>query len=98
MLRSIRSTAFLGTLLLAGAASAQPTKEKPAKPLLLAQNRPIDDSVVNRLRSQGYARDLVFEKVDENTPGDKKEKAAYVVNSNTAPDARLVVDLSLKHE
>jgi hypothetical protein len=53
---------------------------------------------MNRLRSQLYARDLVFEKVDESTPGDKKEKAAYVVNWNTAPDARLVVDLSLKHE
>jgi hypothetical protein len=66
--------------------------------MLLAQNRPIDDGLMNRLRSQVYARDLVFEKVDESTPGDKKEKAAYVVNWNTAPDARLVVDLSLKHE
>ena len=81
-----------------GASSAQPASDKVSKPMLLAQNRPIDDGLMNRLRSQVYARDLVFEKVDESTPGDKKEKAAYVVNWNTAPDARLVVDLSLKHE
>ena len=81
-----------------GATTAQPASDKASKPMLLAQNRPIDDGVVNRLRSQVYARDLVFERVDENTPGEKKEKAAYVVNSNAAPDARLVVDLSLKHE
>jgi hypothetical protein len=81
-----------------GAGSSQPASEKASKPMLLAQSRPIDDGVVNRLRSEVYARDLVFEKVDESTPGDKKEKAAYVVNSNPAPDARLVVDLTLKHE
>lgn len=81
-----------------GAPSTQPTSEKVARPMLLAQNRPIDDGLVNRLRNEVYARDLVFEKVDESTPGDKKEKAAYVVNSNAAPDARLVVDLILKHE
>jgi hypothetical protein len=81
-----------------GAGSSEPASEKSSKPMLLAQSRPIDDGVVNRLRNEVYARDLVFEKVDESTPGDKKEKAAYVVNSNAAPDARLVVDLILKHE
>jgi hypothetical protein len=81
-----------------GAPSSQPAPDKAPKPMLLAQNRPIGDELVNRLRSQVYARDLVFEKVDESTPGEKKEKAAYVVNSNAAPDARLVVDLILKHE
>lgn len=82
----------------AGAPSSQPASEKASKPTLLTANRPIDDGLVNRLRRQVYARDLVFETVDESTPGDKKEKAAYVVNSNAAPDARLVVDLVLKHE
>jgi len=87
----------------AGSSSTKPVADKPdsenaAKPTLLAVNRPINDGLVERLRNQVYARDLVFEKVDESTPGDRKEKAAYVVNSNTAPDARLVVDLSLKHE
>lgn len=81
-----------------GTPSAQPATEKASQPMLMAQNKPIDDGLVNRLRSEVYARDLVFEKVDETTPGDKKEKAAYVVNSNAAPDARLVVDLVLKHE
>jgi hypothetical protein len=81
-----------------GAPSSQPASEKASRPMLLAQSRLIDDGLVNRLRNEVYARDLVFEKVDESTPGDRKEKAAYVVNSNPAPDARLVVDLSLKHE
>ncbi len=83
------------------APTAQPASDKAPQakqPMLLAQSRPIEDGLVSRLRNQVYARDLVFEKVDENTPGDKKEKAAYVVNSNAAPDARLVVDLVLKHE
>ena len=83
------------------APTAQPASDKapqPSQPMLLAQSRPIEDGLVNRLRNQVYARDLVFEKVDESTPGEKKEKAAYVVNSNAAPDARLVVDLVLRHE
>lgn len=80
----------------------KPVEEKaPARPkqMLLAQNiGSIDDALVNRLRGQVYARDLVFEKVDEATPGEKKEKAVYVVNPAGARDSRLVVDLSLKHQ
>jgi hypothetical protein len=44
-----------------------------------------------------FARDLVFEKVDENTPGDKKEKAVYVVNKTDSPDSRVTADLKLSH-
>ncbi len=66
--------------------------------MLLAANRPIDDALLNRLRGEVRARDLVFEKVGRKHPGEKQEKAAYVVNSNSAPDARLIVDLVLKHE
>jgi len=55
------------------------------------------------------ARDLIFEKVENEKTvagngapaggGDVKiETAAYVVSRNTAPDARLVVDLKLKHQ
>ncbi len=79
----------------------KPVEEKAPKQkyLLLAQNMgSIDDALVNRLRGQVYARDLVFEKVDETTPGDKKEKAVYVVNPAGAQESRLVVDLSLKHQ
>ncbi len=96
-----RSLEQLIYALSSGSPTAQPASDKapqPSQPMLLAQSRPIDDGLVDRLRNQVYARDLVFEKVDESTPGEKKEKAAYVVNSNAAPDARLVVDLVLKHE
>jgi hypothetical protein len=84
-----------------GGSSTQPASDKAperAQPTLLAVNRPIEDGLIDRLRNQVYARDLVFEKVDDSTPGEKKEKAAYVVNSNASPEARLVVDLTLKHE
>jgi hypothetical protein len=41
----------------------------------------------------------VFEKVDDSTAGaTKKEKAMYVATQNQSADARLVVDLALKHE
>jgi hypothetical protein len=44
------------------------------------------------------SRDLVFEKVDDKTSGDTKEKAMYVATQNQSADARLVVDLALKHQ
>jgi hypothetical protein len=72
---------------------------EPPKHLLTAQNMfPVDDALVGRLRNQVYARDLVFEKVDDATPGDKKEKAVYVVNPTGSPESRLVADVTLKHE
>jgi hypothetical protein len=52
----------------------------------------VGDNVVSKLRNQVASRDLVFEKSDSN------ENAAYVVNPSTAPDARLVVDVALKHK
>jgi hypothetical protein len=63
------------------------------------------DDTVNRLRNDVQSRDLVFEKVDsDDSPsasaagaGARVENAAYVVNPSTAQDARLVVDVSLKH-
>lgn len=60
------------------------------------------DDVVNRLRSGVQPRDLVFEKVDTSNappPGGevKAEHAAYVVNPSVAADARLVVDIALRH-
>jgi len=70
----------------------------PPKQLLTVQLAPVDDALVGRLRNQVYARDLVFEKVDDSTPGDKKEKAVYVVNPTGSPDSRLVADVTLKHQ
>jgi hypothetical protein len=52
----------------------------------------LQDDVISKLRGQVASRDLVFEKVDSS------ENAAYVVNPSSAPDARLVVDLALKHK
>lgn len=52
----------------------------------------LGDDVVSKLRTQVNSRDLVFEKIDST------ENAAYVVNPSSAPDARLVVDIALKHK
>jgi hypothetical protein len=79
-----------------GEAPAPPAAEKPAK-MLLAQDRPINDALVQRVRSEVYTRDLVFEKVDEKTPGEKKEKAVYVVNKTGNEESRVVADVTLNH-
>ena len=78
--------------------SASPEANEPPKHLLTAQLSPVDDALVGRLRNQVYARDLVFEKVDDATPGDQKEKAVYVVNPTGSPESRLVADVTLKHQ
>jgi hypothetical protein len=77
--------------------SASPAANEPPKQLLSATLSPVDDALVGRLRNQVYARDLIFEKVDDATPGDKKEKAVYVVNPTGSPESRLVADVTLKH-
>jgi len=69
---------------------------------MLAQNR-IDDAVIDRLRGKSLARDLVFEKVNDDVPvsspkGTRKEKALYVATPDRTANARLVVDLTLKHQ
>lgn len=76
-----------------------PAEAPRNKQVLIAQNTPgIDDALLNRIRSNFQARDLVFEKVDEKTAGDRKEKAIYIVNPDSNPDARLIADISLRHE
>lgn len=87
-------------------------KQDKAEPerVMMAQAT-VGDDVISRIRGQMMARDLVFEKVENETvsqntsfnPGAnngavRMETAAYVVNPSTAADARLVVDLSLKHQ
>lgn len=77
--------------------SAQPVQGKAL--YALADTR-IDDMTVGMLRT-AYSRDLVIEKVDENTvssgPAPKKETAVYVVNPSASRDSRLVADLELVH-
>jgi len=76
--------------------AADPVKPKPEAKTLVASVT-IDDSTVGRLR-QAYSRDLVIEKVDETTPGERKENAVYVVNPKGAADSRVVADLLLVHQ
>ncbi len=78
--------------------TAAPAKPKEQPKVLSAQAGPLGEPLIGRLRSEVYSRDLVFEKVDESTPGDKKENAVYVVNGTGSPDSRLVADFVLKHQ
>ncbi len=91
-------------------APADPTVAKPAADsnrVLMAQAA-VSDDVIARLRGEMQSRDLIFEKVENekvvsqnDAPAGgqvKIETAAYVVNRSSAPDARLVVDLKLKHQ
>lgn len=79
-----------------GSQPAAAPARRPAPKTLMATNN-IDDAMVGRLRT-AYARDLVIEKVDPNTAGEKKEYAVYVVNPSGSPDSRVVADLRLVHQ
>ena len=76
------------------AAAAAEAPVQSSKELILASN--ISNTAVDRMRAV-YARDLIVEKVDPNTPGDKKETAVYVVNPTGSADSRVVADLHLVH-
>ncbi|MBL8176494.1 MAG: DUF4384 domain-containing protein [Bryobacterales bacterium] len=81
--------------------SAPEPKDPPKRTMLAGNIRPIDDQLVGRLRGQMISRDLVFEKVDDSpspAAADKRESAVYVVEKSGKPDARLVVDITLKHD
>ena len=56
----------------------------------------MDDASVDRLRTV-YSRDLIIEKIDENTPGPQKEKAVYAAVPSGGPNARVVLDIQIKH-
>lgn len=78
--------------------AADPARPKPeSEGKTLVAGLSIDDSTVGRLRD-AYSRDLIIEKVDEATPGDRKEKAVYVVNPHGSADSRVVADLQLVHQ
>ena len=77
---------------------SQPDKPRPeAAGQLLIASAAIDNSMVGHLR-ETYARDLIVEKITESTPGDRKEKAVYVVNPTGSRDSRVVADLILVHK
>ncbi|MCP5114346.1 MAG: DUF4384 domain-containing protein [bacterium] len=78
-------------------AEGKPPAADPQPKMLLAQNVvDIRDDFVGRFRN-AYARDLIIEKVDPDTPGPMKETAVYAVSATAAPDSRVVVDVSLDH-
>lgn len=76
---------------------AAPRPDSRTKTLVAANNPGIDDFTVGSLRNT-HSRDLVIEDVDEQTPGEKKEIAVYVVNPSGTPDSRVVADLPLVHQ
>jgi hypothetical protein len=70
--------------------------------MMIAQSA-IEGSVIDRLRGMVLARDLVFEKVSDDVPvstssGSRKENAMYVASQDRTSGARVIVDLTLKHE
>jgi hypothetical protein len=81
-------------------ASVDNADEKPK--MMIAQNK-IDDAIIERLRGKVLTRDLVFEKVSDTAPvstsgGTRKEKAMYVATPDRTANARVVADLTLKHQ
>ena len=79
----------------AAAAAATDAPVQSSKELIVAAN--ISNSAVDRMRA-AWSRDLIIEKVDPNTNGDKKETAVYVVNPTGSADSRVVADLHLVHQ
>lgn len=73
-----------------------PAPEKP-KTMMMAQNR-VNDSIIDRLRSQVNSRDLVFEKIDDDTPEDGQGKTVYVAKDDRTAGATVIADVTLKHE
>ena len=73
-----------------------PYRADAARHTLIA-SASIDNNTVGRLRN-AYARDLIVETITDQTPGDHKEKAVYVVNPTGSKDSRVVADLTLIHK
>ncbi len=80
-----------------GKAHPAAAPQEAPKPKQMIMTASVDEATVGRLRNT-FSRDLVIERVDENTPGEKKETAVYVVNPTGSPDSRVVADLALVHQ
>jgi Domain of unknown function (DUF4384) len=80
-----------------GKAEPAAAPQETPKPKQMIMTASVDEATVGRLRNT-FSRDLVIERVDENTPGEKKETAVYVVNPTGSPDSRVVADLALVHQ
>jgi hypothetical protein len=79
---------------------AQPEPLPESKSAVIEARLNIPDDKISQYR-QLYSRDLIIEKVNPETTGDKeakKEFAVYVVNPTGSPSSRLVADISLEHQ
>ena len=80
---------------------AAPARQEEKRVLLAMNMVNIDNGLVERMRNV-YARDLIIEKVDENSPpaaaAPAMEKAVYVVNPSRGGDSRVVADVTLTHK
>lgn len=73
-----------------------PAPKYPLETRIAANLPSMNDAMVDRLRNV-YARDLIIEKVDPQTPGNRKENAIYAVNPSGGDDTRVVLDAQIKH-
>jgi Domain of unknown function (DUF4384) len=81
---------------------AEKAPQKPSRKSVISASAIIPDGAVEQLRDT-YTRDLVIEKVDDQTPQDKSpanknEYAVYVINPSGSADSRVVADLKLVHQ
>ncbi len=79
-------------------APSGPPATSPAMPQVLKADSRLNDSVINRLRGELQARDLVFTKVEKAAAAE--ETAVYVVKPSAGPSGknRVMVDLALNHQ
>ncbi len=84
-----------------GQPTAAPEEPKrPSPTFLLSSNKPIENSLVDKLRDV-YSRDLIIEKgeaADQAKPAPEQDKSVYVVNRDGAANARVVADIRLIHQ
>jgi len=63
---------------------------------LASNTKPVDDAFVDQLRDT-YSRDLIVEKADDSANHDVVDHSAYAVNPSGSQEARVVADITLKH-
>ena len=77
--------------------TSRPSNSPAPKQLVAVNQVNITDNTVGKLRNV-YSRDLVIEKVNPSTPGERRETAVYVVNPTGSPASHLVADIQLEHK
>ncbi len=76
--------------------AAKPVDQK-SQPKSIVASVDLPDTTVDRLRS-AFSRDLLIEKIDDDKPGTRKEKAVYIVNPTGASDSHVWADIKLVHK